>query len=341
MNEALTDPQEVPAGHYRNPVHANYFADPFVLRTSDPGLPRYVAYGTGGRHGELVFDVLTSPDLLSWAPVGGALRALSPEAGTDYWAPEVAEADGRWWMYYSVGTGDVGHSMRVGVADSPLGPFHDCGVDLTPEERFAIDGHPFRDRDGTWYLFYARDVLQGRRVGTMLAVDVLETMTRLRGRPRTVLEPSADWQIFQRQRTIHGGVYDWHTLEGPAVVHRQGRYYCLYSGGSWEGEGYGMAYAVADHPLGPWQEPPTGARLLATVPGRVLGPGHASVVRGPADQDVLVYHAWDAEMTARRMCIDPVRWGPAGPSVDGPTWQTVRLDRGPEPVQGRRRQRDG
>jgi arabinan endo-1,5-alpha-L-arabinosidase len=313
-------------GHYRNPVYEGYFADPFVLRTDGPDGPRYVAYGTGTRVGDLVFEVLVSSDLLTWTSVGGALEALPPEQGSDYWAPEVAEHEGRWWMYYSVGVGDAGHHLRVAVADSPLGPFRDCGVDLTPDERFAIDPSPFRDTDGTWYLFHARDVLDGPRVGTMLAVDVLETMTSLRGEPRTVLEPTDDWQLYERQREIHGGVHDWHTLEGPFVVHHDGRYYCFYSGGSWLTEGYGMGYAVADHPLGPWREESTPVRLIATVPGRVLGPGHACVVQGQGG-DVLVYHAWDVQMQARRMCIDPIRWGSDGPRVDGPTWEPVALER--------------
>lgn len=49
MNQLSSTGREPPAGHYRNPVHPGYFADPFVLRTSGPELPRYVAYGTGGR----------------------------------------------------------------------------------------------------------------------------------------------------------------------------------------------------------------------------------------------------------------------------------------------------
>jgi arabinan endo-1,5-alpha-L-arabinosidase len=333
MHRVMTQPHrsDPPAGHYRNPVHDGYFADPFVLRTDGPGSPGYVAYGTGTRHGALVFEALVSADLMTWESAGGVLEPLPDEAGSDYWAPEVAEHDGRWWMYYSVGHGDDGHSLRVASADGPLGPFTDCGVDLTPHERFAIDPHPFRDSDGTWYLFHARDVLDGPRVGTMLAVDVLETMTSLRGDPRTVLQPSDDWQIYQRRREIHGGVYDWHTLEGPFVVRHDGRYYCFYSGGSWQGEGYGMGYAVADHPLGPWTEVVTTDRWLATVPDRVLGPGHACVVRGPTGGDVLVYHAWDPGMTARRMCIDPIHWGDRGPSVDGPTWDPVALDRPASP----------
>ena len=70
-------------------------------------------------------------------------------------------------------------------------------MSLTPNEQFAIDPHPFRDADGTWYLYYARDVLTAARVGTQIAVDILPTMTALGGKAQTVLEASADWQLYQ------------------------------------------------------------------------------------------------------------------------------------------------
>jgi arabinan endo-1,5-alpha-L-arabinosidase len=312
---------------YRNPVHPAYFADPFVLKVDG----EYVGWGTGAVVGGRVFEVLRSADLVYWSSVGGALEPLEPELtdrlGSDYWAPEVVPAQGRWWLYYSVGRGDVGHSLRVAVADDVTGPYTDCGVDLTPQERFAIDPHPFVDVDGTHYLFYARDVLDGPRVGTMLAVDVLERMDRLAGRPIPVLAPSGDWQIFRRSRPMYGGVYDWHTLEGPFVRRLENRYVLFYSGGNWEEPTYGVSWAEARHPLGPWWEPPDRQPLLSTVPGRVLGPGHNSLVVGPDGQDVMVYHAWDPGRTARRMCLDPVAWTPQGPVMDGPSWQEADLQR--------------
>lgn len=310
---------------YWNPVYPEYFADPFVLETGRPQGPAYIAYGTGRIVDGKVFEVLTSDDLVAWRSAGAALVPLPAEAGSDYWAPEVIADGGRWWMYYSIGFGDVGHSLRVAVADDPLGPFTDTGVDLTPDERFAIDPSPFRDADGTCYLFYARDDLDGERVGTMLAVDVLESMTTLRRRPHSVLRPSADWQLFERGRSLYGATYDWHTLEGPCVIHRGGRYWCLYSGGSWQASSYAVGYAVADSPLGPWTEPPDAPRLLQSVDGHVLGPGHNSVTRAPSGDDVVVYHAWDRERTARRMFIDPLVWTSEGPRVLGPTWERTTL----------------
>ena len=302
---------------YRNPVYDGYFADPFVLRWEG----RYIAYGTGSWVDGRVFEILESPDLASWTRVGGAMEPAAAELGTDYWAPEVVEADGRFWLYYSVGHGDTAHHLRVAVADHPFGPFRDAGVNLTPHERFAIDPHPFRDVDGTWYLYYARDVLTAARVGTQIAVAVLPSMTTLAGPGTTVLEASADWQLYEAQRSMYGATYDWYTLEGPAIRHRDGTYYCFYSGGSWLTEGYAVAWASAPSPLGPWTEPAAEAgRLLAAVPGHVRGPGHNSIVTTHGGTDVLVYHAWDEASTKRMMCIDALEWQDDGPHTSGPSW---------------------
>lgn len=304
---------------YRNPVWPGYFADPFVLRVEDD----YYAYGTGKAGARLAgreFEVLHSRDLVRWTSVGGALEPLPDAALTDYWAPEVAAHDGRYWMYYSAGTGDQGHRLRVAVADRPEGPFADCGVDLTPDEPFSIDAHPFRDSDGQWYLYYAVDRLDGDRVGTSVVVDRLLDMTRLAGSATAVVQPTADWQVFQRGREMYGQVYDWHTCEGPFIVPHDGRYWCLYSGGPWEAETYGVSYVVGDTPTGPWRAPPVdGPVVLTTVPGQVIGPGHNSVVRGPDEQLWVVYHAWDRDHTARRLCIDRLGWTTEGPRCLGPT----------------------
>lgn len=296
------------------PAYDGYFADPFVLRVGD----HYYAYGTGAFVDGRAFEVLASADLRSWHRVGGALEPLAVPDGDqlDYWAPEVAEHGGRFFLYYSAGRGDVGHRVRVAVAEAPAGPFRDQGHELTPDELFAIDASPFRDDDGRWYLYYAHDVLDAERVGTMLAADELVDMTSLGGEARTILRPRADWQIYARDRPMYGQRYDWHTLEGPFVVKRQGRYWLFFSTGSWQADGYAMSYAVADAPLGPFTEP-GGDRpsLLARGRGDSRGPGHCSVVMGPDDHDYLVYHAWGAGAAKRQMYVEPLTWSPDGPQL--------------------------
>ncbi len=302
---------------YTNPIYAGYFADPFVLEHRG----MYYAYGTSGRPtlDGRAFEVLRSLDLVSWTSVGGALEPPEGLHGRDYWAPEVAFHEGTLYLYYSAGVEDKGHQLRVASAKSPEGPFHDLGFVLTGDDPFTIDAHPFRDDDGQWYLFYARDFLDGERVGTALAVAKLSEMVRLVGEPRTVLRATADWQIFRRDREMYGAVYDWYTLEGPFVRKHGGRYYMFYSGGAWEEPNYGVSYAVAESPLGPYVEPKgDGPTLLRSRPG-VVGPGHNSVVRGPGGTDWLVYHAWDSRRTGRRMCLDRLTWTPDGPRTAGPS----------------------
>jgi GH43 family beta-xylosidase len=295
------------------PTRAGYFADPFVLKLSDRG---YAAYGThpDATEGGRVFDVLLSDDLVTWTEAGPALVRVDAGLGDQYWAPEVCERDGAWWMYYSVGRDIEGHHIRVAKADRPTGPFIDLGVNLTPDERFAIDAHPFQDEDGNWYLYFARDVLEGDRVGTHLAVGRLETPTDLTG-VRSALSPSADWQIYERERSMYGSVYDWHTLEGPAVVRRHGKYWMTFSGGAWTGPGYAVAWASAPEPLGPWTHAPHGTPpLLATGP-RLIGPGHNSLTVAPDGSDVIAFHSWNESRTARQLHIRPIRFGHDGPVV--------------------------
>ena len=305
---------------YLNPVHDGPFPDPFVLRVDD----RYYAYATDlAPETDRAVEVLRSDDLVTWRSLGRVLERLAAPWAREYWAPEVAARDGRFYLYFSAGTRDLHHRIRVAVAEAPEGPFRDADRVLTGDDPFTIDAHPFRDDDGAWYLYYARDFTDGERVGTAIVGDRMVDARTLAGERRTVLRASADWQLYRRQRPMYGAVYDWHTLEGPFVVKRAGRYWLFYSGGAWREPGYGVSYAVADAPLGPFFEPDEsreGPALLRSVPGHVIGPGHNSVVVGPEGQDWIVYHAWDAAHTARRMRIDRLTWTDSGPRTDGPTW---------------------
>ena len=304
-------------GTYTNPVWPGYFADPFV--TAAEG--RYYAFGTGAGTAAQSLVGLVSADLVTWRDLG---TVLAPDAvpgdATHLWAPEVARIGGEYVMYYSAGVADKGHRLRAATSPRPEGPYRDTGAQLAPDEPFAIDPHPFRDDDGARYLFYAVDRLDAERVGTAIVVDRMVAGDRLAGDPQPVVVPSADWQLFLAGRTMYDVVYDWHTCEGPFVVHRRGRYWCLYSGGNWQRPSYGVSVAWAPHPLGPWTETPgDGPAVIRTRPGVAHGPGHASVVTDDAGTDWLVYHAWDPAGTARRMCLDRLDWTPAGPVCAGPS----------------------
>ena len=327
---------------YQNPVYSGYFADPFVFFHDGS----YWAVGTGRDEAAeraatsstaTIFPVLRSNDLATWTEVGRALVRPDEALGDTFWAPEVVFVDSSFYLYYSVGFEDRNHRLRVATSSAPYGPYRDVGVDLLDVRScpFAIDPHPFRDRDGRYYLFFARDFLDtdagsALRAGTALAVAELETMTRLSGRVDTVLRAHFDWQRFLPNRSMYGGSYDWHTLEGPCVIERDGIYYCFYSGGRWQGADYGVDFAVARDVLGPYSN--TGGenapRILRSAPGHLLGPGHNSIVTGPDGRTLyLAYHAWDPTYSARRLCIDPLLFTADGPRCAGPTHTPQRLHR--------------
>lgn len=319
-------------GHaHKNPVWPEYFADPFVLRWGDG----YHAYGTGeglarGRDGApRAFTVLRSRDLREWEPLGGALVLPRGTETHAFWAPEVAEKNGRFFLYYSHAPQgrDERHRVHVAVGEDPAGPFTEAGAVLPESEGFCIDAHPFRDpTDGQRYLFFAKDFFDARTGTGLAVVPLADDMLRAAGESRTVLRANDDWQVYARERMLYGRKWTaWHTVEAPCVVAHAGRYYCFYSGGNWQTPQYGVSFAVADHPLGPWQHAPeTGPLVLRERPPDVLGPGHNSYLVAPdGTTELLVYHAWDAQRTKRRMCLDRLVWTESGPRCAGPTteWQ--------------------
>jgi beta-xylosidase len=330
---------------YKNPVYSAYLADPYAWRYES----RYFVTGTGASEAEgsiarvssaepTVFPLLESCDLVHWREVGRALVRPDPSFGDTFWAPEVVRADRDWLLYYSVGWEDRLHQIRVARSDAPSGPFVDVAGLTDPSAcPFAIDPHPFRDRDGKWYLFHARDFLndvddEGRRAraGTALVVHALDEMTKLAPTGVTVARARFDWQRFAADRAMYGRIFDWHTLEGPFVVLHDGSYYCFYSGGCWQTDTYGVDYVVARSVLGPYSDAGAedGPRVLRSVPEHVIGPGHCSVVGESDARHYVIYHAWDAGMTMRRLCVDPISFTADGPRSPGPTWTERDLDVG-------------
>jgi GH43 family beta-xylosidase len=300
---------------YLNPVHARDFPDPFVLKFAG----EYFAYCTGFWHDARCFGVMRSRDLVAWEELAGALAPL-PGGHTCYWAPEVSYRNGKFLMYYSVGNETL-MQVRVAVAKRPEGPFVDSGHTLTHEE-FAIDPHVFVDEDGARYLFYATDFLTHTHVGTGTVVDRMLDDFTLAGRPRPVTRALYDWQVYDPERKEKKGAR-WHTVEGPFVLKRKGLYYEMFSGGNWQNVSYGVSYAVSDRILrdDEWEQHADGVKvlpILRTIPEKVVGPGHNSVVRGPDNQQLFcIYHRWTEQ--GRVLAIDRQEFVGDSLIVLGPT----------------------
>lgn len=203
--------------------------------------------------------------------------------------------------------------LRVAEAEHPAGPFIDQGRRLTQED-FAIDAHVFEDEDGSRYLFYATDFLDRDRVGTGTVMDRLVDPYTLAGSPTPVSLPAYDWQIFDPKRAEKGNLR-WHTIEGSYTLKHKGRYYQMFSGGNYQNLSYGVGYAVTDNlsSCEEWRQVVNGETtlpILKTVPEKVFGPGHNSVVMGPDyRQWFCVYHVIQStQPLVRVMAVDRLEW---------------------------------
>jgi arabinan endo-1,5-alpha-L-arabinosidase len=315
-----------PRQTFSNPLPGVVLGDPFALRWRG----RFYLYGTNdgppltdGRQ----IPVFRSDDLIHWELLGGALEPTEPES--EHWAPEVLAWNGRFFMVVSFGDVDRrGHALWVATAETPEGPFRMSRRISDPSETFSIDGAWFLDDDGRLYLFRCLDFVEEGAPphGTGIVAQPMRDPLTPSGPPSVVLRAHSPWHLFEADRVmpLYGGrsFAAWTTIEGPAPVRRAGRVFCGYSGGNFTGA-YGTGEAVADGPLGPFEDlRGRVGPLFGTTPGLVEGPGHFSVIRPDLIADWIVLHGRVPGESVRRVWLCPARWGPGGIEIGALTDQS-------------------
>ena len=284
-------------------------ADPHIIKVGDT----YYLYPTSGADsyiGNEGFGVWTSRDLQTWENRG---LVWQPQSASFYqqprtcgfWAPNVIEADGAYWMHYSA-------NCRIGVAraDSPLGPFIDVfdhpivgngyggvgdgilGADVSDFPEMAIDAFILKDDDGYAFIYFAA-------YSPASNIHVIPMMDM------TTLADTAPQPAFAAERTGWEGVI----REGPWVEKHEGRYYLSYSGNLANTVNYGVGYAVADDPLGPFVRYSGNPILKTNLDAGIYGPGHHSEVEGLFGDRLMFYHTkvsaeigWDRQVRYTPMC---------------------------------------
>ena len=270
---------------YQNPLNAGeFFADPHVIKVGGT----YYLYATTHTRG---YDAYVSKDLVHWENKGTVFD--DPRRGA--WAPDVfhnRRGDGKFYLYYTDNIADRkagGPQKQIGVAvaDSPLGPFQDHSVLV----KDAIDAHLFQDDDGNYYFYYV-DLFEGFKIRVQPMAD---PVSKQPGPAGIVNQPTEAWE------KVSG-----HVTEGPFMLKRNGVYYLMYSGTGADSPNYGIGYATAKSPLGPFAKHP--GNPIVQRGGKVLGPGHHCVIEGPDQKLWNVYHQkWDDKTNFNRfLAIDPI-----------------------------------
>ena len=96
---------------YQNPLPMA-FGDPFLLKASDG---KYYMYGTGGVSNG--FKVYSSDDLVTWTDEGPIYQGGTSDSwATDcFWAPEVYERDGKYYLWFSAAAASGSTMFRLTV----------------------------------------------------------------------------------------------------------------------------------------------------------------------------------------------------------------------------------
>lgn len=273
---------------YRNPFNISNIGDPFVLKASDG---KYYMYATSAANG---YYVWSSDNMLDWSKLGYAFQAPAGSWGIkDFWAPEVVEYKGKYYMYYSARWKD-NNSLRVGVAvsDKPAGPFKN--IENKPMFDFgyaAIDADVIVDENGKKYMYYSRDcsenLVAGRHESHIYGIELSDDMLSVKGEPKLLSKPEQEWELQSGN--------EWRWNEGPLVFKKDGTYYMMYSGNFYGDKKYGIGYGFSKSPLGPFVKY-EGNPIVSYVESKdkvlVSGPGHNSLTVSPDGKDYyIVYHS--------------------------------------------------
>ncbi|HVG31269.1 MAG TPA: family 43 glycosylhydrolase [Pyrinomonadaceae bacterium] len=297
---------------YTNPVMAGDFPDPSVVRVGRD----YWAAATSSEWGPQ-YPILHSRDLVNWEIVGPVFRRPPAWSAGNYWAPEISQDRGRFFVYYAARKKNGPLCVAVATARRPQGPYADHGP-LVCQEVGSIDAFPVTDEAGQRYLLWKEDGNSRSQPTPIWAQRLSPDGTRLVGERRELIRNDQPWE---KHATLPYG----DLVEGPSVVRRGGWFYMFYSGNFCCARecNYALGVARSRKLMGPWEKNPANPILAGNDTWKC--PGHGTVVADERGRHFLLYHsmrARDFVYVGRQGLLDEVVYG-----ADG--WPTINGGRGP------------
>lgn len=273
----------------------------FVYSTGDPGrglgAPMVHRSVDGGSTWERVGPAWSSADDPQWV-------RETIDGVEHYWAPELVERDGTWYLYYSASTFGS-NTSAIGLATSPTldpadpdyGWTHEGAVwrSQAGETSYnAIDPGVVEDTDGSPWLFF----------GSFWGGIQMVPLEWPSGMPADGAEPT--------MVATRSGVPE-NQIEAPYVVERDGWYYLFVSWGkccSGVDSTYSIHVGRAQDVTGPYLDAEGkdmalgGGTLVLGTEGPMIGPGGQSLSQGR-----LAYHFYDGDDGgAFRLAIQDLAW---------------------------------
>jgi len=301
-----------------------------VEYTHDPSIAKdgntWYVFGTNNgpeRTGEL--PIRCSPDLHQWKRCGYVFQRM-PEwiqkesPGTkELWAPDVSYFNGEFHLYYAFslfGKNTSGIALVTNKTLDPASPnfrWVDHGLVLrsrTEDDFNAIDPNLVLDERGHAWLSFGSfwSGIKMRRIdpktGLLSGEDSKLYSLASRKRPANIPAPTP------------GLPGNWQAIEAPFVVHYDGLYYlfvsfdlcCRGTKSNYKtmvGRSHNVTGPYLDATGTPMLE--GGATGLLTGNKRWIGPGGASLLL-QKDDDLIVYHAYDAKTGKPWLQISTLSW---------------------------------
>ena len=206
------------------------------------------------------YHVLSMNDMNGEAHDEGVILDVKdvPWAGRQLWDSDVAEKDGKYYLYFSMkDKNDIFH-IGVAVADRPEGPF-------IPEANpikgsYSIDPCALTDDDGNYYLYFGGiwgGQLQRYRNNKALESALLPEgdepalcgkVVKISSDMKEFAEEPRDAQVIDAEgHVLKAG--DPHRFFEASWMHKyNGKYYYSYS----TGDTHLLCYAIGDNPYGPF-----------------------------------------------------------------------------------------
>lgn len=278
--------------------------DPYILTAPDGAYYMYATSSTVG------YKVWKSTDLENWEALGLAYQLSSNTwSYKDFWAPEVVEANGKYYMYYTAREkGSDRLQIGVAIAENPAGPFIDAlDKPLFDIGSAVIDASVFTASNGEKYLYYSKDcsenIVDGTHISQIYGVKLGADMLSVEGDHQLLLSPIQKWET---QKIEEG----WLWNEGPSVIEVDGVFYMTYSGNPYWSFDYSIGVATSDNPLGPFTKDAQNPVVKGDKSQEISGPGHNSIFTSHDKQKTYIaYHVHmylEAGGGERKMLISEV-----------------------------------
>jgi hypothetical protein len=200
-----------------------------------------------------------------------------PWAEKQMWAPDAAEKDGTYYLYFPA----KGHDgiFRIGVAtgSSPAGPFHPQPEAI--KGSFSIDPAVFKDDDGNYYMYFGgiwggqlqrwrAGIFKSEQAESPFAFLPRENEPALCAKVAKLTEDMLEFAespkdvviLDENGKPLLQGDIEKRFFEASWMHKYNGKYYFSYS----TGDTHFICYAISDNPYGPFRY---AGRILYPVVG--------------------------------------------------------------------------